>query len=225
MAAPANNEERRPPDRRARRRAETMAEILDRALAIMAEEGVAGLTMTRLARAMRIQPPSLYKYFPSVNAVYDALFRRGQEENLATLREAIASAEPGVPALRAGQPSLGRWAVDNPVLAQLLFWRPVPGFQPSADAFAAADDVVALLRSALRHAVDCGQLGPDAASERALALLSTLHFGVVSQHLANDPDGDWDHGLFTSLYPTVLDLFEAAYPPAPESISRPTSTP
>jgi hypothetical protein len=59
MAAPANNEERRPPDRRARRRAETMAEILDRALAIMAEEGVAGLTMTRLARAMRIQPPSL----------------------------------------------------------------------------------------------------------------------------------------------------------------------
>src|SRR6187455_2146025 len=199
MVAPADNDEARPPDRRARRRAETMAEILDRALAIMAEEGVAGLTMTRLARAMRIQPPSLYKYFPSVNAVYDALFRRGQEENLATLREAIASAEPGVPALRAGLPSLGRWAVDNPVLAQLLFWRPVPGFQPSADAFAAADDVVALLRSALRHAVDSGQLGPDAASERAVALLSTLHFGVLSQHLANDPHGDWDHGLFTSL--------------------------
>ena len=223
MAAPADNDERRPPDRRARRRAETMAEILDRALAIMAEEGVAGLTMTRLARAMRIQPPSLYKYFPSVNAVYDALFRRGQQENLATLREAIARAEPGVPALRAGLRSLGRWAVDNPVLAQLLFWRPVPGFQPSADAFAAADEVVATLRNALRQAVDCGQLGPDAASECALALLSTLHFGVLSQHLANDPNGDWDHGLFTSLHPTVLDLFEAAYPPPPKSVSPTTS--
>jgi AcrR family transcriptional regulator len=138
----------------------------------MAEEGVAGLTMTRLARAMRIQPPSLYKYFPSVNAIYDALFRRGQQQNLTTLRETMATAETGMPALRTGLRSLGRWAVDNPVLAQLLFWRPVPGFQPSPDAFAAADEVVALLRSALRHAVDTGQLGPDAVSERALTLLS-----------------------------------------------------
>jgi hypothetical protein len=102
---------------------------------------------------------------------------------------------------------------------------PVPGFQPSADAFAAADELVALLRSALRHAADSGQLGPNAASERAVALLSTLHFGVLSQHLANDPNGDWDHGLFTSLHPTVLDLFEAAYPPPSESVSRTTSTP
>jgi hypothetical protein len=57
---------------------------------------------------------------------------------------------------------------------------PVPGFQPSADAFAAADELVALLRSALRHAVDSGQLGPNAASERAVALLSTLQFGAAN---------------------------------------------
>jgi AcrR family transcriptional regulator len=124
-----------------------MAEILDRNLAIMAEKRVAGLTMTRLARAMRIQPPSLYKYLPSVNAIYDALFGRGQQQNLTTLREAMATAEPGMPALRAGLGSLGRWAVDNPVLAQLLFWRPVPGFNPGPDAVAAADEVLALLRS------------------------------------------------------------------------------
>jgi AcrR family transcriptional regulator len=212
MAEPERDDDGRAPDRRARRRAETMSEILDRALTIMAEEGVAGLTMTRLARAMRIQPPSLYKYFPSVNAVHDALFRRGQEENLATLRAAMASAEPGLPALRAGLRALGGWAVANPVLAQLLFWRPVPGFRPSAEAFAPADEVVALLHEALRHGEDSGQLGPGAASERGLALLSALHFGVISQHLANEPDADWDHGTFTSLHPTVLDLFERAYP-------------
>ncbi len=203
----------RPPDRRARRRAETMAEILDQALTIMADEGVAGLTMTRLARAMGIQPPSIYKYFPSVDAVHDALFRRGQEENLATLRDAMAGAEPGMPALRAGLGALGRWAVDHPVLAQLLFWRPVPGFRPTAEAFAPAGDVVELVRGALRRAVEDGQLGPGADSDRAMALLATLHFGVVSQHLANEPDGDWDHGTFTSLHPAVLDLFESAYPP------------
>jgi AcrR family transcriptional regulator len=212
VANPAEPDERRPPDRRARRRAETITEILDRALAIMSEEGVAGLTMTGLARAMSIQPPSLYKYFPSVTAVHDALYRRGQEENLAALRAGMAAAEPGWPALQSGLRALGRWAVAHAVLAQLLFWRPVPGFRPSADAFAAADEVVDLLRGGLRHAVQAGQLGPAAATERGLALLSTLHFGVLSQHLANDPRGDWENGTYTSLHSTVLDLFETAYP-------------
>src|ERR1044072_3772505 len=119
MVAPAERDERRPSDRRGRRRAGPIAEILDRALAIMAEDGVGGLTMTGLARAMRIQPPSLYKYFPSVHAVYDALDRRGQEETLAALRAGMASAEPGLAALRAGLRGLGRWVVANPVLAQL----------------------------------------------------------------------------------------------------------
>src|SRR5690349_6821751 len=168
--------------------------------------------MTGLARAMRIQPPSLYKYFPSVAAVHDALYRRGQEDNLAALRAGMAAAEPGWAALRSGLGALGRWAVAHPVLAQLLFWRPVPGFRPSSEAFAAADEVVELLRGGLQDAVAAGQLAPAAASERGLALLSALHFGVLSQHLANDPAGDWETGTYTSLHPTVLGLFEAAFP-------------
>ena len=31
-----------------------------------------------------------------------------------------------------------------------------------------------------------------------------------SQHLANDPKGDWENETYTSLRSTVLDLFEAA---------------
>jgi len=67
------------------------------------------------------------------------------------------------------------------------------------------------LRGGLRDAVAAGQLAPAAASERGLALLSALHFGVLSQHLANDPQVDWEAGTYTSLHPTVLDLFEAAF--------------
>jgi AcrR family transcriptional regulator len=212
MTAPAERDKRVLPDRRARRRAETITEILDRAVVIMSEDGVAGLTMSGLARAMSIQPPSLYKYFPSVTAVHDALYRRGQEDNLAVLRAGMAGAEPGWAAVRSGLGALGRWAVAHPVLAQLLFWRPVPGFRPSPDAFAAADEVVELLRGGLREAVAAGQLGPAAATERGLALLSALHFGVLSQHLANDPQGDWETATYTSLHSTVLDLFEAAFP-------------
>ena len=47
----------------------------------------------------------------------------------------------------------------------------------------------------------------------AMALLSTLHFGMVSQQLANDPTGDWDHGHFTRLFPQMIEIFIRTYPP------------
>ena len=71
------------PDRRARRRQETIEEILDIALEVMAEEGVNGLTLSEVARRLGVQPPSLYKYFDSLMTLYDGLFRRGQEAHLA----------------------------------------------------------------------------------------------------------------------------------------------
>src|SRR4051795_11040747 len=68
-----------PLDRRQRRRLETIEEGLDIAAEIMAEQGVAGLSVGEIARRMGIRPPSLYVYFPSKNALYDALFARGAQ--------------------------------------------------------------------------------------------------------------------------------------------------
>jgi AcrR family transcriptional regulator len=203
----------RRPDRRTRHREQTRSEILDHAVQIMAEDGVAGLTMARLARAMDIRPPSLYKYYPSLLAVYDALFRRGQLANLEALREGMRDAAPGLEAVARGMEATGRWAVANPVLAQLLFWRPVPGYQPSAEAFAPAGQIVELLRSALADAAARGQVHPDAATDAGMELLSIMHFGVISQHLANDADRDWDHGRYTRRHRDILSLFIKAYPP------------
>ena len=203
----------RRPDRRTRHREQTRSEILDHALQIMAEDGVAGLTMARLARAMDIRPPSLYKYYPSLLAVYDALFRRGQLANLEALRDGMRNAAPGLEAVARGMEATGRWAVANPVLAQLLFWRPVPGYQPSAEAFAPTGQIVDLLRSALTDAAARGQVHPDAATDAGMELLSIMHFGVISQHLANDADRDWDHGRYTRRHRDILSLFIKAYPP------------
>src|SRR5256885_16808068 len=74
-----------PLDRRHRRRLETIEEVLDHAVRIMAEDGVAGLSLGEIARRMGIRTPSLYVYFPSKNALYDALFARGWRELLATV--------------------------------------------------------------------------------------------------------------------------------------------
>ena len=203
----------RAPDRRARRHEETRAQILDLAVAIMTDDGVAGLSMASLARALSIQPPSLYKYFPSRMAVYDELFRQGQLANLEALRSGMRGAAPGMDAVAGGMEAAGRWAVSHPVLAQLLFWRPVPGFQPTADAFAPALEIIDQLRRALRDAAAAGQVHPDAASDQGMAVLSTLHFGMLSQHLANDIGSDWDHGRYTRLHHQLIAMFVSAYPP------------
>ena len=89
-------------DRRARRRQETIDEILDIAQAVMTEDGVNALSLAEVARRLGVQPPSLYKYFPSLLAVYDALFLRGQQEHLVVMRDAMAAAEPGLAALSRG---------------------------------------------------------------------------------------------------------------------------
>ena len=52
------------------------------------------------------------------------------------MRRAMADAEPGLPALTAGLEASGRWALAHRATAQLMFWRPVPSFEPSAEAFA-----------------------------------------------------------------------------------------
>src|SRR5438552_9664962 len=89
-------------DRRARRRQETIEEILDIAIDVMSEHGVNGLTLAEVARRLGVQPPAIYKYFSSIGAVHDALFKRGATENLVVLRDAMARGEAGLDALTAG---------------------------------------------------------------------------------------------------------------------------
>jgi len=205
----------RPLTRRARRRQETIEEILHIALGVIEEEGVNGLSVAEVARRLGVQPPSLYKYFPSLMALYDALFRRGQEEHLEIIRNGMAGAEPGIAALIAGLEASGRWAIANRALGQLLFWRPVPSFEPSPEAFAPSLEMIALQRAAFVDAVAAGELGPEADSDEAVFLISTLITGVLTQHFANEPDLEWGQGRFTPQFARLMRLLPAAYPPSP----------
>jgi hypothetical protein len=58
------------------------------------------------------------------------------------MREAMADAEPGLAALTADLEASGRWLLANRTIAQLMFWRPVPSFEPSPEAFAPSVEVV-----------------------------------------------------------------------------------
>jgi AcrR family transcriptional regulator len=209
LAAPA------PPDRRARRRQETIEEILAIADDVMTEEGVNGLSLSEVARRLGVKPPSIYKYFDSLRAIYDALFERGQRTHLEIMRAAIARAEPGLDALAAGLEASCRWALAHPAMAQLLFWRPVPNFEPTPEAMAPSVEMVQLQRQALADAAARRQLGPGADSDEALWMTSVLVSGVLGQAMANEPSLPWGEGRFSPLLPKLLGTLAALYPPKP----------
>jgi AcrR family transcriptional regulator len=209
-----------PGDRRARRRQETIEEILSIAEEVMAEEGVNGLSLSEVARRLGVKPPSVYKYFDSLMAIYDALFERGQRANLEVMRAAMTRAEPGLDALAAGLEANGRWSLAHPATAQLLWWRPVPRFVPTPGAMSPSVEMVALQRQALADAVARGQLGPGADSDEALYLVSAFASGVLGQAMANEPGLAWGKGRFSPLLPKLLGTLAALYPPQPPGRRR-----
>jgi AcrR family transcriptional regulator len=194
-----------------RRRQAVVEEALDHAVDLMTELGVGGLSVSEVARRTGMRGPSLYKYFPSLHALYDALFARGLALLADAVDGAVAAEPPGPLRMRVAGRAIVCWSVENRALAQLLFWRPVPGFEPSPETFAASVDDMARAREDLATAVRAGQLRDEADSEEALRLYTVLLSGLISQQLANEPDAQFATGAFATLTDAALDLWFCRY--------------
>lgn len=210
-------------DRRHRRREETIEQILDVAVEAMEEFGAAGLSLGEVARRMGIRTPSLYVYFDSKNALYDALFERGWREldrSLERLPDAPTVPSKAPAYVRQLGEAFIRWAIANQGYSQLLFWRPVPGYEPEPSAYRAAVDVLAKARDVMLKLRDCGGLRPDVDVDDALQIWTVLISGIVSQQLANAPHESFEDGRFARLLPQLADMFLTQFGPRPGSKSR-----
>jgi AcrR family transcriptional regulator len=168
-------------DRRRDRHEATKREILDTAWLMVRDDGLAGLSLRALAHAVHMEPQSLYTYFASKNALYDRMFADGNQQ----LADRFATAD--IPAeargaLRAVAEVFTDFAVQDQARYQLMFVRTVPGFQPSAESYAIAVEVLEGVRVILRRA----GLHHDADFDLWTALLA----GLATQQLANEPGGD-----------------------------------
>jgi len=218
------------PDRRQRRRQETMEEVLDHAVEIMAEQGVAGLSVGEVARRMGIRPPSLYGYFPSKNALYDALFERGARLILEHFRAEAETVDLQGRSLsdvllQSAESFVG-WSIENVAYTQLLFWRPVPGFAPSAEAYEPAVELVELSRGWFSGLQQQGLIRPDADIDDVMRDWTVLTAGVVSQQMANAPGEPLATGRFTAALPDLVAMFARHYGTDSDTgTNTPTSTP
>src|SRR5215211_3903784 len=196
-------------DRRHQRRQETIEQVLAVAVEVMAEQGVAGLTLGEVARRMGIRPPSLYVYFGGKNALYDALFERGWRLLGGTLRghyPAAAEQDP-VTETRVFAAAFVRWAVEHPAYAPLMFWRPVPGFTPSERAYAPAVELVALGRERIARLRARGALRAGTDLDLAFTTWTAMVSGVISQQLSNAPDEPFETGTFTAVLPELVGMW------------------
>jgi AcrR family transcriptional regulator len=168
-------------DRRAERRQDTVDEILETAWRLSRADGLAGLSLRELAGEVGMRPQSLYSYFDSKNAIYDAMYAQGCRE--------FADGQAGwelTGDLRGDlEVILGyfvRFCTEDPVRYQLLFQRTVPGFEPSSASFAISE------HSLGEVIVHLATLGID--DPRDIDLFTAIGTGLTDQQISNDPGGD-----------------------------------
>ena len=171
--------------------------ILAEAWRLADEAGIAGLTLRELARRVGMQAPSLYTYFGSKDALFDAMFRAGYEA-LDRAQTDWAAAVEGMDTVDALARSLEWWidfCQESIARYQLMFTRAIPGWSPSPEAYAASSRQFERMNAAL------AAVGVE--GEEQLALFTALSAGLAAQQLANDPDGD----SWKSLAPVAADMF------------------
>lgn len=197
-----------------------MEAALDRAERIVTESGAGAVTIAEVARGLGMRAPSLYKYFPSLHGLYDALFARGNARLACYVDDAVRDLDPGLDRLLEATRAIMRWSMLNRGLATLLFWRPIPGFEPSPASYALAERLVERARADLATAARSGELAPHADSDEVFRLFTSISAGLCSQQLANEPDATYESGIFTSLTDRALEMFVRAHAPTSRRARR-----
>ncbi len=200
-----------PAERRQRNREEVQQAILAAARAVMREQGVAALSLREVARRVHMQAPSLYAYFPSKMALYDALFLLGVRLRAEYRDRDDVGREGFWDQLEGRFESYLRFAQEHPELYQLAYERPVPGFVPSPESLEEAFRAPAGLEQMLGDAVAAGEVVLDVPVAQARDLLIAMIHGLTAHHMANEPELPVGSGRFGSQIPAAIALFRAKW--------------
>lgn len=173
----------------ARRREAKTDAIVRAALRVLADDGIDGLTLQRVAHALGVTTTALYRYFPSKDALLAALQRQAVGELHGALGAALAEVQPRLAGQEPAVAAIAR------ILAVVRFHRDLPRTHPDAHRLVAAllgdtrqliaDDhaaatvplLLALLadvRALLDAAAAAGACEPGDADARTVVLWATL---------------------------------------------------
>lgn len=146
----------------------------------MRAEGLAALSLRDVARNVGMQAPSLYGYFDSKSAIYDAMYAQGAQQFVDAEPEVLPGGQ--LADLKAILHYFVEFCAADFARYQLLFQRTIPGFEPSPESFAISERSLVELGERLAA---CGVTDPE-----ALDLFTALGTGLADQQISNDPGGD-----------------------------------
>jgi AcrR family transcriptional regulator len=191
----------RAPDRRAERHGATRNRILPSAWSLARDRGLAGWSLRDVASEVGMRAPSLYGYFDSKNALYDAMFAEGYTALLTRIEATSRQGGAGEVLHRAAHLFFD-FSVEDPARYQLLFLRTVPGFTPTADSYLHAQRVLGELAAVLAAA--------GVGNPHQVDLWTALLTGLASQQISNDPGGERWQRLIDPAVDMLLDRSQAA---------------
>ena len=177
----------------------TRDRIFAAAKTVLEREGIAGLTIRKVAKRAGMSPMAMYRHFADKDALLNALVEDG-----------LAGWEKVVRSLRAEDPmewldelteAFLDFALTQPHRFDAAFFLPAPKARQYPNDFAAGrSPVIAMVTVRIEQARADGRIGDKPALEIALSL-SALAQGLVSMHRANRFAGE---SQFKSLFRTAL---------------------
>ena len=174
-------------DKVAQRRQAKIASLIDAAWKLARAHGIAGVSLHGLAREVGMRQPSLYEYFDSKNALYDAMFADGNRQLLDRLDQLTYPRDPRA-ALKKWNGAFVAFALEDPARHELLFLRHVPGFVPSPQSYALAEEVLGRGVKLLNEA--------GVAKQGDVDCVVAIVAGLMAAQLSNDPGGNrWSRHL------------------------------
>ena len=127
-----------------------------------------------------MRQPSLYEYFDSKNALFDAMFADGNRQLWERLESLKLPRDPRS-AVKTFMRTFVDFTMEDPARYLLLFQRPIPSFEPSPEAYAVAEQILTRASELLRAAGVERQADLDC----CVALVG----GLINAQMSNDPGG------------------------------------
>jgi AcrR family transcriptional regulator len=168
-------------DRRRLRHDAKLARIVGEAWELARRDGLAAISLRELAERVDLRQPSLYAYFDSKLALYDAMFVDAFQ-HLLEAGAAWTPAEDPHEALVEFVELCVRFATEDVVRHQLMFQRTIPGFKPSPE----SRELVLAFREIGRQRLSAVGVADLPTADIFTAIVA----GLTNQQVFNDPHGD-----------------------------------
>jgi AcrR family transcriptional regulator len=180
------------------RRESARAAVLATAWQMVREDGLAVLSLRELARRAGITTPTVYAYFASKNAIFDAMFAEAAQSFVDLKASLPVTDDPRADLLTEARAFI-EFCVSDVARYQLLFQHSVPGFTPSPQSYELAVGALEVTRELLaRNGVH---------DPRYLDIWTAVTTGLVDQQVSNDPGGD----RWSRLIDDVTQMFLAQF--------------